>query len=473
MTCASTAVRGGGWSSARDMEDLFARFLPATFTEERAPGAGAIAVVPPQRQAALFQEPETQEASAVPRRRGRKPRTTGSADDALVLELEGAIAERVGHQELEQERLYVVGMHALKNPKIFPPVNTKGLEKPREIRLTPKTEPIQHNVVLLGNSITHCFTTQTLAVLAVLNDMWVEQGQKADGQVTGNYSEMVRRLKLDLNNESRGRKMVKAEMERLRRLMMIFSVNDGATKLKHVKEVTYLSFWDYIEDKQCSRRNHFKAKIDNYIVSAILRCEIASLPLKTLLDCKESESKSILLRVDSLLVHYPAIKVTEAVFFDLLSIDEDNWVRSRLVHIRQMMQKVANDLNGRVLSNGCLLQAELVEQNKRLDILFRRGECVVTPERRQPSAVNVDHEVIQRLKAMMLDAVGEFRPEPGIDSLYEKYSRLYPEELIARAISTFHADKPRTHELMSPGAFFSSVLCRLVKEQGFKWVREG
>ena len=92
------------------------------------------------------------------------------------------------------------------------------------------------------------------------------------------------------------------------------------------------------------------------------------------------------------------------------------------------------------------------------------------PKSIRPEMSNSDATLVKRLQAEMMQAVGA-QPQDNVDGLYELYARMYPEEIIQRAVSVFHADKPRTHALMSAGAFFSSILARLVRERGLAWVR--
>lgn len=407
-----------------------------------------------------------------PRKRGRK-----KAVDTLVLD-EPQDAETVTEDAAEIERYYVVSHHNLKHPKIFPPPptpsNEKILQVPRKVVIEqPSATRNGLMVTLLGNSVTACYTTNTLNVIAVLNEMWQEQGAQNDGRVVGSYAEFVRRLKFDPANESRGRKMVKAELARLRRLMMKFEEVDQSKGLRFCKEISYLSHYDYVEDKNQAHKNHWVVKIDSYIIEGVKEGLIASLPIKSLLAAKEDESKAILLRVDSLLVYNQRIAMSLSVISDLLCISPDDYRLSRKIYTRRMLDKIAKDLDGMVLSNGCAMKVSLEEAERGFRLVFERGECVASAQDgggQMLLEVNQDVAVVERLKLEMLDVVGERNPV-AVEGLYRAYARFYPEELIQRAIAVFRADKPRTEVLASSGAFFSSILCRIVKEAGYRWVR--
>jgi hypothetical protein len=428
------------------------------------------ASAPPLAPAVMAQErksqPDAIAAPAKPRGRPRKAPT-------LVLEMPSeALQIPLDGLGVEIDKHYVIGHYSIKHPKIFPTPNTKNLDKPRTVVLErASAESNAKQLVLLGNSVTSCYTTQTLSVIAVLNDMWQEQGGGEDGLVMGSYAEMFRRLKLPADNESRGRAMIKTELQRLRRLPMLFSELDHKQAQKLNAEVSYLSHYDYVEDQRQSHKNHFRVNIDSFFTKGIRRGLIASLPIKSLLEVKQSESRAILLRIDSLLVYNQRVLISKAVFADLLCIEADSYMHTRAVYLQRLMTKVCEDLNGRILSNGCVLKTRLEEGDKGPRILFERGECVVPLDGgRVLGMVNTDEAVVNRLKIDMLAAVGEKNPG-AVESLYELYARTYPAELIERAISVFKVDKPRTEVLNSAGAFFSSVLCRIVKENGFKWIR--
>lgn len=414
-----------------------------------------------------FEKPAS--TSVPPQVSSSKPVAAKKKAATKTIVLDGIPHEQTALKGLESKS-YVVSIHSLKHPKVFPPPKSKNLGMPRELVLESSLDgqPIR-SLTLLGNSITHCFTTSTLAVIAVLNEMWQEQGGGDDGVVVGTYAELVRRLGGDLDNESKERAKVKAELERLRRLVMIFKKADLADKLVTANEVTYLSEYDYVKDKANSRKNHFKVAISPYIVRAIAIGFIASLPIRALIEVKLHESRAILLRIDSLLAHNAKVVIKQTAFFDLLSVEPGHWVLSRKKYIVDMMQRVAADLDKRLMTNGCLLRTSFVEAGGELRIEFTKGSLVSSSSRGM-EVINSDTVLIAQLKKSMLDAVGEL-DRAKVDMLYELYARMYPEDLIYRAIAVFQTDKPRTTALMSAGAFFSSVLCRIVRENGFAWVK--
>lgn len=400
---------------------------------------------------------------------GRAPPAPRKRVKAKTIVLDSSLPEQVSLKGLESKS-YVVSIHTLKHPKVFPPPKSKNLDAPRVLVLEAAADgqPIR-SLTLLGNNITHCYTTTTLAVIAVLNEMWQEQGGADDGVVVGTYAELVRRLGGDVDNESKERAKVKAELERLRRLVMVFKKTDVADQLQIANEVTYLSDYDYVKDRTNTRKNHFKVSISPYITRAIAIGFIASLPIRALIEVKMHESRSILLRIDSLLAHHSKVVLKQAMFFDLLSIESGHWVLSRRKYIVDLMQRVAADLDKRVLTNGCLLRSAFVEAGGELRVEFTKGACVAVNERRADMH-NTDPVVIAQLKKAMFDAVG-VTDRANVEALYDLYARMYPDELIYRALAVYQTDKPRTNALMSPGAFFSSVLSRVVQENGFAWVR--
>lgn len=399
----------------------------------------------------------------------KKKQAPARRSKTLVLDaVEGAVQPLLTGMDA---KAYVVGLHHLKHPKVFPPPTAKGLADVRTLIVKQGSCSYpERSITLLGNSVTNCYTTNTLAVMAVINDMWQEQGGGDEGAVIGSYAEMVRRLNWDVDNESKSRAKVKKELERLRRLVLIFTNYDAEKELQHSKEITYLSDYDYVKDRRYSRKNHFRVCIDKYIVRGISMGFIASLPIKSLVETKENESKTILLRVDSLMPYNTKVSMNQAVFLDLLCVEPDSWLLLRKSFARKLMERVAYDLNGRVLTNGCILKARFRDDPRAGHVIdFERGE-VVMPKSIRPEMSNSDATLVKRLQAEMMQAVGA-QPQDNVDGLYELYARMYPEEIIQRAVSVFHADKPRTHALMSAGAFFSSILARLVRERGLAWVR--
>lgn len=447
--------------------------------------------------------PDSEAAAAPPLKRGRgrpkgsknKPKNPPKADEvvapaaapvvinAQVYEDQAPrdMLEEALENDPEFERHYVIGVKSLKHGKIFPPPKTKGLDAPRTVileRPTPRN-PIERKLVLLGNSVTHCYTTDTLGVIAVLNQLWQEQGGSPDGLIKATYAEVARRmLWVKPGNESYGRSKVKAEIDRLRRLHLIFTdttLNEQGERIADDSvDITYLSDYKYHTNRKDPSKNHFTANIHKYIVEKVAMGKIASLPIKSLLELKVNESKPLLLRVDSLMAYKEAINISFLEFSDLASIEKDSYVVQRHSFALKLFQRVAQDLDKRLLTSGHELKVVLKDNPNvaRMMLSFERGNLVVY----QPKGCgftggcNVDQDDVEYLKRLMMEAVCD----PGIDKLeglYEVYARAYPQELIERAISVFKTDKPTGIRIESGGAYFSSILSRIVSENGYSWIR--
>lgn len=449
--------------------------------------------------AGSLQQPAEAVVAAPPKRgRGRpkgsknKPKATSIAVEAKPVESVEAQADADTHitvDDLEEalasdpefERHYVIGAKSLKHGKIFPPPKTKGLDAPRTVileRPTPRN-PIERKLVLLGNSVTHCYTTDTLGVIAVLNQLWQEQGCSPDGLIKATYAEVARRmLWVKPGNESYGRSKVKAEIDRLRRLHLIFTdttLNERGERISDDSvDITYLSDYKYHTNRKDPSKNHFTANIHKYIVEKVAMGKIASLPIKSLLELKVNEAKPLLLRVDSLMAYKEAINISFLEFSDLASIAQDSYVVQRHSFALKLFQRVAQDLDRRLLTSGHELKVVLKDNPnvERMMLSFERGKLVVYQPKNGifVGGCNGDQDDIEYLKRLMMETVGD----PGIEKLeglYEVYARAYPQELIERAISVFKTDKPTGVRIESGGAYFSSILSRIVGENGYAWIK--
>jgi hypothetical protein len=228
------------------------------------------------------------------------------AEDAILSAAAKASQRRrlnVVTSELDKADYAVIGEKQFKNPKLFPPPSTKGLDQPRTITFgkAAPDDQVERSVKILGNSVTACYTSDTLAVIAVINDMWQEQGSNPEGQVIGSYSEVARRLGKNDENATRNRGFVKRELDRLRRCILVFSQFHTSADIKNNHEITYFSDYFYHEDRKIPSNNYFKAELNKFVIVNLRTGYISSLPLAALLELKNDNSKPVLLRIDSVL----------------------------------------------------------------------------------------------------------------------------------------------------------------------------
>lgn len=371
-------------------------------------------------------------------------------------------------QDPRQPDYAVIGEKQFKNPLLFPPPNTKGLDQPRTILFSRPEDEVQQSVRILGNNVTAGYTSDTLNVIAVINDMWKDCGQDPEGWVVGSYSEVVRRLKLPTDNASKARKFVKDELERLKRCQLVFSHFHTEAELKKNHEITYFADFYYEEDKRNPSLNRFKARIHHFIVNNLQTGYIASLPLRALLQLKHDNSKPVLLKVDSVLAqpHVKKMELTATSVLELLMLDgTSNWYRKPSTR-KKVLEGIQVDMDGKELSSGWKVnvKVEPVAAGGDFKLVFARGARVSQPGGSLPPILNTDPVLVQSLVNAMETITGE----TGKQNLYTIYARSYPEDLIHRAISEFKADKPA--ETYNKGAFFTQVLSRIVEEQGYQWV---
>jgi hypothetical protein len=193
------------------------------------------------------------------------------AEDAILSAAAKASQRRrlnVVTSELDKADYAVIGEKQFKNPKLFPPPSTKGLDQPRTITFgkAAPDDQVERSVKILGNSVTACYTSDTLAVIAVINDMWQEQGSNPEGQVIGSYSEVARRLGKNDENATRNRGFVKRELDRLRRCILVFSQFHTSADIKNNHEITYFSDYFYHEDRKNPSNNYFKAELNKFVI---------------------------------------------------------------------------------------------------------------------------------------------------------------------------------------------------------------
>lgn len=363
----------------------------------------------------------------------------------------------------------VIGEKQFKNPKLFPPPNTKGLDQPRTITFGKSTpeDDVERSVKVLGNNVTGCYTSDTLAVIAVINDMWQEQGANPEGLVVGSYAEVARRLGKNDDNPNRNRAFVKRELDRLRRCILVFSQFHTAADVKKNHEITYFSDYFYVEDRKNPSLNYFQAELNKFVLVNLRTGYIASLPLAALLELKNDNSKPVLLRIDSVLSAMEKIELSAESIFDLLSIDgESDWYKKPSTR-KKVLSSIQADLDGKVLSSGWTVKVALENGSSDYKLIFTRGEHVLPPK---PVSVarpitNTDPVLIQQMVNDMISVTGAADNE----RLFTLYARSYPEDTIHRAVAEFKADKPA--ELRNPGAFFSKILMRITGEQGYPWIK--
>lgn len=392
-----------------------------------------------------------------------------AAEDAMLANAESAKAtrNRSGNSIIEQTDYSVIGEKQFKNPHLFPPPGSKGLDQPREIIFPVGADEIERSIRILGNNVTAGYTSNTLSVIAVINDMWKEQGSHPEGWVAGSYSEVTRRLGLSEDNPTRNRKLVKAELDRLKRCQLVFSHFHTGGDVKKNHEVTYFSEYYYEEDRRNPSKNVFKAQLHKFVLTNLRTGYIASLPLRALLQLKRDNSKPVLLRVDSVLAQVAAMEMSADTILDLLLLDKNSdWYRKPVTR-RKTLSNIRDDLDGKELSSGWTVVVSL-EKTSSGDskLTFKRGERIeqyVNTATRE--IVNTDPLLVQSLVNEMSIAVGESDKE----ALYTMYARSYPEELIQRAISTYKSDKPKGTR--NPGAFFATVLRNIVEAQGYAWIK--
>lgn len=380
-----------------------------------------------------------------------------------------------------EDRPYsVVGEKHFKNPLLFPPPKTKGLDKPRKIPLqgnssTDDGEDIERCVEILGNNVTSGYTTETLRVLTVINEMWEQQGYSPDGGVYGSFSEVVRRLGKDENNAARHRKAVATELQRLRRLPLIFSQYFTKDMVKKNHEITYFCDYQYVTDRTNPSNNYFRAKIDPHVLENIREGYISSLPSKTIIALKYDNSGPVLLKVDSVLASMERLELSSDTVYALTQIELTDWTR-KPVNRKKTLENIRSDIDQSVLSSGWVVNCSLVTDAKgdNIKLVFMRGERMFdrseSREKRSRglTVVNTDGFVVQDLTNEMGRVVGEFQTN---EKLYTLYAKSYPEEMLRRAMSEFKADKPK--DLRSGGAFFSAILKRLVQESSYAWINAG
>lgn len=377
----------------------------------------------------------------------------------------------------DQKRYAVVGEKQFKNPLLFPPPKTKGLDQPRRIvfgsNLAESGESIERSIEVLGNNVTSGYSSDTLEVIAVINEIWRLQGSSPEGAVFGTYAEVARRLNKDENNSARHRKAVARELERLRRCILIFSQYFTKDQLKRNQEITYFSDYEYVTDRKNPANNYFRATIDPSILENIRSGNISSLPVLALLALKFDKSKPVLLRIDSVLAVQERCELSSETVYELAAIELTEWTR-KPVNKKRTLLDICTDIDCKVLSSGWQVKASLQSNVKGecVKLVFVRGDRIYIKENAHNIAtkglrvVNTDPVVVQYLVNEMSRVVGE---SSGNESLYSLYARSYSEEIILRALSEFRADRPA--DLRSPGAFFSTVLCRIVQEFGHAWIR--
>lgn len=395
------------------------------------------------------------------------------AEDAILSAAAKASQRRrlnVVTSELDKADYAVIGEKQFKNPKLFPPPSTKGLDQPRTITFgkAAPDDQVERSVKILGNSVTACYTSDTLAVIAVINDMWQEQGSNPEGQVIGSYSEVARRLGKNDENATRNRSFVKRELDRLRRCILVFSQFHTSADIKNNHEITYFSDYFYHEDRKNPSNNYFKAELNKFVIVNLRTGYISSLPLAALLELKNDNSKPVLLRIDSVLATQEKLELGSTTIYDLLSVDGDSdWFRKPSTR-KKVLSAIQEDLDGKVLSSGWTVSVTL-EASATTDykLIFQRGARITQPRAQTPvrKIVNTDPMLIQQMVNNMAEVTGDRHGE----KLFTLYARSYPEETIHRAISEFKADKPS--DVRSPGAYFSTVLMRITKEQGYEWIK--
>lgn len=401
-------------------------------------------------------------------------------DDAIIRAAGSSKFKLITSDGTRGEKQYsVVGEKQFKNPLLFPPPKTKGLDRPRKIvfgsTAAETGDAVERSIEVLGNNVTSGYTSDTLDVIAVINEMWREQGSSPEGVVMGSYADVARRLNKEENNAVRHRKAVANELQRLRRCVLIFSQYFTKTDIKNNHEITYFKDLQYVLDKRNPANNYFRVEVDPHVLENIRAGYIASLPVAALLSLKFDKSKPVILRVDSVLASQDRCELSCATVYELAAIPLTDWT-SKPVNRRRSLEDIRGDIDGKTLSSGWLVKASLLTDAKGDDIklVFVRGERLHTKEPFEAKkakvlrVVNSDPFLVQDLTNQITQIVGEGGAN---ESLYSLYARSYPEELLRNALSEFRADKPA--DLRSPGAFFSSILCRIVQGHGYAWVRQG
>ncbi len=374
----------------------------------------------------------------------------------------------------------VIGEKQFKNPLLFPPPSTKGLDKPRVVVFGTTVEEggskVESSVRILGNNVTGCYTSDTLEVIGAINEMWREQGQSQKGVVVGTYADLARRVNRgDENNANRHRKHVARELDRLKFVNLVFSVYHTSERVIDNQAITYLTEYRYVTDETNPSNNYFFVQINPAVLDNLRTGYISSLPLASLLELKIDNAKPILLKVDSILAGVEKCELSCDSVYELICVPKTAWYAKPWIQ-QKILTQIATDLNGKILSSGwtVLVTMATMANNKDVKLVFHRGEHhqrspISTQQNQQGrsiSVVNTDPTLVQMLVNDMILILGGTVQNK---SLYTLYARSYPEELVHRAISEFKADKPAN--LQSPGAFFSSVLSRIVKENGYAWIK--
>lgn len=414
----------------------------------------------------------------------REPRSTGPRPRQLAMlppALEDAVIREEGKtapvQPIEtkstERSISVIGEKQFKNPLLFPPPSTEGLDRPRKIRVGTGSDDsgadVEHSITVLGNNVTAGYSSDTLDVIAVINKIWRRQGCSPEGYVRSTYAEVVRMLGRGGFNEMRHRKHVARELERLRRCVLIFSQYHAAGDVKRNHEITYFAHYKYVESKRNPQENYFEAMLDPLVVANLMSGYIASLPLEALLALKTDHSKPVMLRVDSVLATHERCELASENILKLASLNPDSDWFSRQSVRKKTLANIQKDLDGKSLSSGYSLCVEMVRtaDGKDWKLVFARGEKVEGADDYSiRPIVNKDSFLVQDLYNQIVQVAGS---EDENRSLYMLYARSYPEELIYRACSQAKADRPKKVE--RPAAFFTSVLKRLAEEQGHSWIK--
>ena len=374
----------------------------------------------------------------------------------------------------------VIGEKQFKNPLLFPPPSTKNLDKPRTVVFGTTVQEggsqVESSVKILGNNVTGCYTSDTLEIIGAINEMWREQGQSHKGVVVGTYADLARRVNRgDENNAHRHRKHVARELDRLKFVNLVFSVYHTSERVIDNQAITYLTEYRYVTDETNPSNNYFFVKINPAVLDNLRSGYISSLPLAALLELKIDNAKPILLKVDSILAGVEKCELSCDSVYELICVPKTAhygkpWIQQKILN------QIADDLNGKILSSGWMVLVTMttMANNRDVKLVFQRGEhhqrsqiaSQQTQKRRAIAVVNTDATLVQMLVNDIILILGESAKHKA---LYTLYARSYPEELVRRAISEFKADKPA--DLKSPGAFFSSVLSRIIQEHDYTWIK--
>ena len=358
---------------------------------------------------------------------------------------------------------------------IFPHYKAKNLDQKRTIRRSITLQDGttgEQSITVQPGAGDKSYTNKTHRVFLALVLLWDEKGKSLDGTVTFSLREIAKKLNLKWSGSNIASRLLR-ELDCLNGTRMAWAISfevdkgqrESVRKFHIISDISYESFKERIQLRRfealCTIR--FNEKITHNLLTK----KISPVNLTTLLSFKNGISEVFYCRIDSVMSQVSIREWSGIRILKELQLS-DIKIYSRPARRKYLLEKICADINGKPLSSGEILHAQL---GKTADGKDHKITCTKTPAPFNPPIKKNFPEVkkqkgeIENLVEEIARRVGEKEKNYGWYFLLAKH---YSSTVIFRALGEF--EETYRDDVKSPGAWFTDRFHQIVHLMDLEWI---